>query len=135
MGQMGWIRWWLLSWKVVVIVGTAGTAVAVAAGRTVATAATAPAPGNERGAPAATVRQQNNEIKEIQASCEQQKAKYLRGAISSLQAEIHDLKQNVALSHPFEVEMRHAVEGIGRLKATFTRRGIALSMLNVANTQ
>merc|ERR1712166_384092 len=81
------------------------------------------------------LRQQNNEIKEIQASCEQQKAKYLRGAISSLQAEIHNLKQNVALSHPFEVEMRHAVEDIGRIKATFTRRGIALSMLNVANTQ
>ena len=81
------------------------------------------------------LRQRNNEIKEIQASCEQQKAKYLRGAISSLQAGIHDLKQNVALSRPFEVEMRHAVEDIGRLKATFTRRGIALSILNVANTQ
>ena len=81
------------------------------------------------------LRQQNNEIKEIQASCEQQKTKYLRGAISSLQAEIRDLKQNVALSHPFKMEMRHVVEDIGRPKATFTRRGIALSMLNVANTQ
>ena len=81
------------------------------------------------------LRQENNEIKEIPAGCEQQEAKYLRGAISSLQAETHDLKQNVALSHPFEVETRHAMEDIGRLEATFTRRGIALSILNVANTQ
>jgi len=80
-------------------------------------------------------RQQNKEISAIRASCEQQKAKYLRGAISGLQAEIHDLKRNVTLSYPFEVEMRHAIEDIDRLKATFTRRGIALSMLDVANTQ
>ena len=80
-------------------------------------------------------RQQNKEISAIQASCEQQKAKYLRGAISGLQAEIYDLKRNVTLSYPFEVEMRHAIEDIDRLKATFTRRGIALSMLDVANTQ
>ena len=46
---------------IAVTVGTAGTAVAVAAGRTVATTATAPAPGNGRGAPAATTTDQRDQ--------------------------------------------------------------------------
>ena len=42
--------------------------------------------------------------------------------------EVHWLKQNVALSRPFEFAMRHAVEDIGRLRATFEIRGITLAI-------
>ena len=58
-------------------------------------------------------------IGQIQSSCGQAQLGYLDNSLSLLSAQVHQLKQNVVLSLP------HAVEDIGRIKATFARRGIA----------
>jgi len=56
---------------------------------------------------------------QIQSGCAQIQSEYLDNSISRLSSEMHRLKQNVALSPPFELAMRHVFEDVGRLKATF----------------
>ena len=64
---------------------------------------------------------------EQQLQRRQTQSDFFHKSVSRLSAEIHLLNQNVALSLPFEMEVRHAIEDISRLKATFEARGIALA--------
>jgi len=67
-------------------------------------------------------------MEQIKSGCERVQSDHLDNSVSNLSSEIHRLKQSATLSTCFELEMRNVIEDIGRLKATFARRGIALAV-------